>query len=515
VPKIADFGLAKSLEGGTGQTASGPVVGTPSYMAPEQARGGRDVGPLADVYALGAILYAALTGRPPFHAASDLDTVRQVVGDDPVPPRRLQPQVPRDLETICLKCLRKEPARRYPGAAAQADDLRRFLEGRPIQARPASWAERGLKWSRRHPAWAAVILLTLLGVATLGGTSAWFTTVLRQALAQRTDELQHEHQARLDQEQANRRLVRRSLYVSQMSLAYRFWQEGGWQEAGELVAGQTPNDDEEDLRGFEWHHLRCQLERRRRTTAGLCDSGKEISRASLAPDGRIVAAAESDGNLRLWNLATGEGRTLGQFVGDWSNALAFAPDGRTLASAHHGGATRLWDVATGGLRLTLAGHNEPLLSVAFSPDGTTLATGTGGGRGFVRLWDARKGSELVSFPKGPSCIAWSPDGHTLAATDGGESVYLIDTAAGLRLLQRKDEAAQDRDSILAFAPDGRSLLIGGANGGSVLSWEVATGRLSRRLTGHEGPLTHLAFSRDGQVLAAGTDSCQPPSCQKR
>src|SRR5439155_24326309 len=150
IPKITDFGLAKLA--GTdraNQTRTGAVVGTPSYMAPEQAAGhSQNSGVPADVYALGAILYELLTGRPPFKSETALDTLEQVRSQEPVPPRRLQPKLPRDLETICLKCLHKEPARRYASAQALADDLRCFLAGEPIQARPASLSERGVKWAR-------------------------------------------------------------------------------------------------------------------------------------------------------------------------------------------------------------------------------------------------------------------------------------------------------------------------------------------------------------------------------
>jgi tetratricopeptide (TPR) repeat protein len=151
-PKITDFGLAKRLEGNSSQTRTGSLMGTPSYMAPEQASGDiRAIGPLSDLYSLGAVLYEMLTGRPPFQGATMLDTIDQVRSQEPVPPRRLQPKIPRDLETICLKCLQKEAPKRYPGATDLADDLRRYLEGEPIKARPIGRAELAWRWYRRNP----------------------------------------------------------------------------------------------------------------------------------------------------------------------------------------------------------------------------------------------------------------------------------------------------------------------------------------------------------------------------
>jgi tRNA A-37 threonylcarbamoyl transferase component Bud32 len=170
-PRITDFGLARKLDE-VGQTQTGAIMGTPSYMAPEQAESKKDVGPAADVYALGAILYQTLTGRPPFRAATTLDTIIQVVSDEPVPPRQLNATVPVDLETVCLRCLQKDPRRRYASAAELAQDLGRFLAGEPVLARPVGSLERVGKWARRNPAvaglLAAVAAALLLGVAVSG-----------------------------------------------------------------------------------------------------------------------------------------------------------------------------------------------------------------------------------------------------------------------------------------------------------------------------------------------------------
>ncbi len=171
-PRVADFGLARPFEGGSALTLSGARIGTPSYMAPEQVIGKvGTIGPAADIYALGALLYEMLTGRPSFRGETAAETERQVIHDEPVPPSRLNRKVPRDLETICLKCLSKEPRRRYASAAALGDDLRRFVEGRPIQARRVGWVERSWRWGRRNPLVAALVVtaLALIGLASGGG----------------------------------------------------------------------------------------------------------------------------------------------------------------------------------------------------------------------------------------------------------------------------------------------------------------------------------------------------------
>jgi serine/threonine-protein kinase len=191
IPKIADFGLAKRLAEESGQTRSGTILGTPSYMAPEQAEGrSKEVGPLADQYSLGAILYELLTGRPPFNGATLWETIEQVRSQEPVPPSRLQPKVPRDLETICLKCLQKEPAKRYVDTAALAEDLRRFVAGETIKARPVSTGERLLRWCRRNPRVAALLgLVVVLVTAGLVGLS-YFNIRLSKEIKEKEEQRQ-------------------------------------------------------------------------------------------------------------------------------------------------------------------------------------------------------------------------------------------------------------------------------------------------------------------------------------
>jgi serine/threonine-protein kinase len=192
-PKIADFGLAKRLDAPHGPTQAGAVLGTPSYMAPEQADGrNRDVGPWTDVYALGAILYEALTGRPPFRGETTLETLEQVRTQEPVPPRRLRPKLPRDLEAVCLTCLEKDPKRRYPGAAELAEDLRSFLAGRPLTVRPVGSLGRAAKWARRQPAVAALAGACALALAAMALGGAWFTARLSEERDRARDQ---EHRA--------------------------------------------------------------------------------------------------------------------------------------------------------------------------------------------------------------------------------------------------------------------------------------------------------------------------------
>jgi serine/threonine-protein kinase len=275
-PKVTDFGLAKRLDAGGQQTHSGALVGTPSYMAPEQARGDlKAVGPLADVYALGAILYEMLTGRPPFKAATPIDTAFQVLSDDPVPPRRLQSKTPRDLETICLKCLHKEPARRYAGALELAQDLERFLQGQPIQARPIGLIERSWRLCRQHRAkvglTAAAVLLvlgTLVGGLWYQGERGRRQAELNQGVRAELDKadgaLRQLHQNLDDPRRAHELLSDLGKWERQLRLA-----EDAWARADRLAAGAA-----EALDGATADHLRQLAERLKGEQQALALAGK-------------------------------------------------------------------------------------------------------------------------------------------------------------------------------------------------------------------------------------------------
>jgi serine/threonine protein kinase len=223
VPKITDFGLARRLEDESGNTCSGEILGTPSYMAPEQAAGqGFAAGPAADIWALGAILYDMLTGRPPFKGSTAVETINQVAGEDPVPPGRLRTRLPRDLELICLKCLEKDPHRRYDTAAGLADDLRRHLNGESVHVRPAPPHERAWRWSRRNPVPASLLLAITLGA----GFGFWHLSTLSKSLV-RSSAIDGARQQTETMEALNNYYTRVANHLSEAGVKGRHdWQHG-------------------------------------------------------------------------------------------------------------------------------------------------------------------------------------------------------------------------------------------------------------------------------------------------
>ncbi|MFO0805832.1 MAG: WD40 repeat domain-containing serine/threonine-protein kinase [Gemmataceae bacterium] len=259
-PKVADFGLAKTLDSDS-NTHTGAILGTPSYMPPEQAGGAKAVGPAADVYSLGAILYELVTGRPPFKGADFVSTIDQVRTQEPVAPRILQHKLPRDVETIALKCLQKEPAKRYESATALADDLQRFLDGRPIAARPVGGIERAWRWAKRAPAVAALLLLTFLLFTTGTAVSVYFAVnadaARDRAEAREKDatDAKRDADARSAELLAEKESADHLLYISQMNHAQFAANDLRTARLTELLDLTRPAPGKKDHRNWEWHYL--------------------------------------------------------------------------------------------------------------------------------------------------------------------------------------------------------------------------------------------------------------------
>jgi WD40 repeat protein/serine/threonine protein kinase len=496
LPKITDFGLAKLREDSGGLTRTGDLLGTPCYMAPEQVDGPpARVGPATDVYGLGAILYELLTGRPPFRGETSLATCQQIRSTEPVPPSRLQPACPRDVETICLKCLQKEPSRRYASALALANDLRRFREGRPIKARPVTVWGRAVKWARRRPAVAAllagIVTVTLLGLAL----TSW---KWRQADRQR--QLAQARQAEA---------VARS-YCDRIARACQELEACNVARANQLLdecRRETP-----ELCHWEWDFLK------RRSNEHLLELKEhmlDVRCVSYSPNGRLLASCSGEwngtepGEVLVWDAV--RGKRLYSFKGHRAPVfvVAFHPAGRRLASAGWDGVILLWDLDHPGAEPAKLNLGLTVPSVAFSPGGERLAAACKDGR--VRVFDGATGRLLQVWPlhKGPasakgSCVfsvAYSPDGRYLASAGKDGMVCLVKAESG-QVVRRYRHGIDARQ--VAFSPDGR-WLVSGAWGGT-LQWLDLTRPEAEPVLSHlyGAAFLGMAFSPDGRRLACST-----------
>jgi eukaryotic-like serine/threonine-protein kinase len=483
-PHLTDFGLAKILEHEVGITQSNQVMGTPSYMSPEQAAG-RDLTVATDIYSAGGILFELLTGKPPFHGQTAIDVLQQVTSQDPPNPRWLNPLVNSDLATICLKCLDKDPLRRYDSAGALAADLENWGAERPIMARPVSAREKFWRLCRRNPVpstLAAAVLLLLSVVAITATVSAVKIS-------------------------ASKKVLHGNLYVAEMNVAFQEWEAGHIARARELLARQLPRPTDQDLRGFEWRLLSGLA--RPQEHAILGGTNRSVWGVKFSPDNRLVAGGLLDGKVIIWNASTGE--ELGTLEGHHAvvDTLAFSPDGQFLASASRDRTIRLWNVASHQLLRTFSGHRQQTFWVAFSPDGKTLASTAAfpyaTAPGEVKLWDVATGGELCQLRGAESWIcraAWSRDGKHLAVAAGNGSVLVWELETK-QLLKRWRGHTGFAVSV-QFSPDGKQLATCGEDGRVRLwRWDAAEPLEMATFPGHEGTVFDLAFSPDGKLLASG------------
>jgi eukaryotic-like serine/threonine-protein kinase len=562
VPKITDFGLAKRVDpqsswsdnadrtAPTAHTRTGAVVGTPSYLAPEQAAGkNRQVGPPTDIYALGAILYELLTGRPPFRGETPLDTVLQVMADEPVPPSRLRAKLPRDLETICLKCLQKDPRKRYASAADLADDLHRFLNGQVIAARPVGRWEWAFKWMNRHPAATLMAAVSAVAVISLLAVSLYFNVQLQEAAdhleQQRKDareaqwRAQHEKQTaeaeRVEAEQqkvkaleakqeaeAKKEEAERGVYALQLFKAAALGERDP-QRALRLLDDRDRCPDR--LRDFTWRYIRgqCLVTEQVIGVQRGATGTPPVIRIDRSPDGTWVATASGvDPLIRVWDVANKRLAFVLTGHTGAAEAVAFAPDGRTIATGGADNAVCLWELPTDAPknrpiqltpRFTLPGHTGAVQAVAFGADGRRLASA--GADGTVRLWDVPPRARptaagvLKEHVGAASAVVWVSDRLYSGGADGRVIDWQV-TADG----RKPHELFKLKRPVLALAAttDGELLAAAGYTDADeseavIQLFHPLTDRPAGQLHGHAGlRVFDISFSPDGKRLAsAGRD----------
>ncbi len=519
---ITDFGLAKGDD--EGLTHTGDILGTLRFMAPERFRGQGDV--RADVYALGLTLYELLTLRPAFASPDRLVMIEQIKTEEPPRPRSVDGRIPRDLETIVLKAIEKDPKARYPSADALGEDLRRFLAGEPIRARQVGAAERYWRWARRNPGIAVLggVLTGVLVLATVSSLAAMqryrTLAIAREAERKEADRARAEEVvARTKADEANASLLgtqeelRRTVYATRSNLALAAWDNNDVGRLRSLLDLLQPAPGEPDLRGWEWRYL-WQLLHGDRLTLQAYDG--RFSDVVFSPDGQTLAGLERSGRIRFWDRCTGQllqtagGPTRGPFS-DLSptsgvNALAFSPDGRRVAGPGPDSGLVLYAVDTGLPVYRFEGDPRAVMRLGWSPDGRTLVGALSSHT--LRVWDARNGQMIhrrFGGHQGPvAAVAFSPDGRTIASASYDRTVKLWkpeDPKQPLATLR----GHTDEVRAVAFSPDGQRIASAGLDR-SLRVWNAQSGAPLAVIWGHPGAVLSLAFGPDSKrVVTASAD----------
>jgi serine/threonine protein kinase len=500
-PKITDFGLAKHQSDDRKLTKTGMTLGTPCYMAPEQAMDTGDaVGPATDIYALGSILYEMLTGRPPFDAETPLATVMRLLHYEPLSPANLRPSLPRDLVTICLKCLEKSPRRRYASAGELADDLERFRTGRPIHARPVNAVERAYRWCRRRPL--VTGLLALLGSLSVAFvvTVLIYNALLQAALDRLKEQSEKQHRQiielnieiggnyrdsgdsfaallffaealRLDERNPDQAAHRNRIATALRHCPHMV--EVLDLEGSVLGAEVGVNGGRVATAGADGTVSVWEVPQRRQIASGLAHPETPIN-GTFSPDGRLLGTVTANGTAQIWNLDTGKARSVPSAKGPAIARLAFHPSGRFLLTEHANAGVRLWDLTTAvPTPIEQRAWREPVFAAA-SADAHWLFTADEENRG--RLWDVAADQPACdAFALGDKVhqAAVSTDGRRVAVVGSAGIVRVWEVARGRPL--GKPLALPLLDGGVSLSPDGRWLFACDVTGAEHI-WDAETGQ---------------------------------------